>query len=172
LKSGTIILLCLFTFSSLGFMKIMEPVYKGYFKDIISHNKSTISTIIISESAMKAMRANELFDNNEFMYKGKLFDIIAISQFQNKYYIKCKFDKLEQGFISLVEEYVKAIHQNSHDNKVPSISLEKDSNYYALTKVNLSKKFSLLYSIETQFQYLFSIKSFFAIQLSLPPITR
>lgn len=169
MKPGVIILLCLFTFSSLGFIKLMEPLYKGYFKDIITRKNSNISTLIVSESAMKAIKAKALFDNNELMHEGKLYDIIAISHHRHIYHIKCKFDKLEQGFIALIDEYVKAIHQNSKDTNSSEINLEKDNSYCTFYKINLTKKQILLYQLNNHFDYSFSSITFQTSDKTLPP---
>ena len=138
----------------------MEPFYKGYFKDIITSKNSNISTLIVSESVMKAIKAKTLFNNHELMHEGKLYDIIAISHHRHIYHIKCKFDKLEQGFIALIDEYVKALHQNNKDTKSSEINLEKDNSYCTFYKINLTKKQILLYQLSNHFVYYFASITF------------
>lgn len=147
----------------------MEPIYKGYFKDIINNKITTVSTIILTDSEMKAVKKQALFEENELMHEGKLYDIIAISIHQNKYHISCKFDKLEQGFTALVNEFVKAIHQNSNDNNTIEITSEKFNSYYTFTTIHLSNKQILLYQLNNHFAYYFSSITFQASDKTLPP---
>ena len=147
----------------------MEPIYKGYFKDIINNKITTVSTIILTGSEMKAVKKQALFEENEWIHEGKLYDIIAISIHQNKYHISCKFDKLEQGFSALVDEFVKAIHQNSNDNNTIEINSEKLNSYYTFNTIHLSKKQVLLYQLSDHFSYYFSSITFQASDKTLPP---
>lgn len=147
----------------------MEPIYKGYFRDYINSKKTTVCTIILTDSEMKAVKKQALFEENELIHEGKLYDIIAISIHQNKYHFSCKFDKLEQGFTALVNEFVKAIHQNSMDNNTIEINSEKLNSYFTFTTIHLSKKQVLLYQLSDHFPYYFSSITFQASDKTPPP---
>ena len=62
----------------------MEHIYKGYFRDYINSKKTTVCIIILTDSEMKAVKKQALFEENELIHEGKLYDIIAISIHQNK----------------------------------------------------------------------------------------
>lgn len=169
MKTKAYILLFIFSITFLGLIKLFQPIYKGYFKTIISNESVKTTTIVLSESEMNVIKNHELFNDDEFIYKNNQYDIKSISFVNNTYKIICKIDNEELAFNKLIDEMIKLVNGNQDEKNKCQTELASESFYSLLASINHELKPIFLYYTNSNLSYHFSDKSANKSSIPQPP---
>ncbi len=98
---------------SMGFIRMVLPVTKSFFKSKIEINNKQHITLHFNNQAFEIIKADEEFQKNEFKLKGFIYDIVKITKTKTGYLVKCYKDKAETNFLLNVKTALSKIFKTS-----------------------------------------------------------
>lgn len=113
MKKGFTILIITSLFLSMGFIRLVLPVTKSFFKFKVEVKNKEHITLHFNNQQFNIIKANEEFEKNEFKLDGFIYDIVKITKTKGGYLVRCYKDKAETNFLLNVKNALSKLLKTS-----------------------------------------------------------
>lgn len=157
-KSFSIFLILTFLFNTAGYLLIflvLQSLLKNKAEEIFSANNLNPDKVIIAfanSDLQKGIPELKFFDDKEFLFKGKMYDIYEKAVTGDSTFFYCKADYEEDKLNLVFNETVENNSAHSQNNNVKNILLKKtiEEGLLFVTVINLIPQYECSFNINSE----------------------